>query len=118
MAIINLTPHDIVVQRPNGEMVTFPASGQVARVELPAPRPVDAKPDGIPTVMQFTTGGSVTGLPENANDDDWFIVSAMVGQALVGTMASGRCISPDTGSTAIRNEKGHIVAVKGWVQWA
>jgi len=38
----------------------------------------------------------------------------MVLSALKGTRSD--VISPKTDSTAIRNEKGHIVAVRGWLQ--
>ena len=44
------------------------------------------------------------------------IVSGMVLDACEGTEHAAYAVAPDTGNTAVRNEKGHIVAVKGFVR--
>lgn len=99
--MINLTPHDIVLRTAQGD-VTIPASGTVARVAT-----VDADTgdtvSGLPVIRR--TFGDVTGLPD---DGAPCIVSAMVLAAVAGRADT---YAPDTGATAIRNDKGHIVAV-------
>lgn len=54
--------------------------------------------------------GEVTGLP----DAEWGVL--IIVSAMVRELASHRkdVISPDTGPSAIRNDKGHIIAVKGF----
>lgn len=101
LKMLNLTPHDIVVRTANGD-VTIPASGTVARVAT-----VDTDTGdtvlGLPVIRR--SFGDVTGLP---NDDTPCVVSAMVLGAVPGR---ANTYAPDTGPTAIRNDKGHIVAV-------
>ncbi|MEA1980836.1 MAG: hypothetical protein U9N54_07680 [candidate division Zixibacteria bacterium] len=58
---------------------------------------------GIPVVTRST--GEVTGLP---TDGTPCIVSGMVLSSVPGRTHT---YAPDTGSTAIRNDVGHIVAV-------
>lgn len=108
--IINLTPHAIVLRSAGGEDTTVPPSGGVARVAS-TPGTLAAV-DGLPVpVASPTTFGEVTGLPAPV-EGVFFIVSAMVGSALTG---KGRTdvLMPGTGpaDNAVRNEKGHIVAV-------
>ena len=100
--MINLTPHEIVIRTSRGDIV-LPPSGIVARV---ATAEVDAGtfgPEAIPVVRR--TLGDVTGMPEAGVP---CIVSAMVAAAVPGRAS---VFAPDTGSTAIRNESGHVVAV-------
>jgi hypothetical protein len=59
-----------------------------------------------------TVKGAVDGLPE-PQDGVIFVVSGMVLDALGSTRPD--VVAPDTGADAIRNEKGHIVAVMGFV---
>lgn len=110
MNIINLTPHTIVVEKPNGERVSFPPSGTVARVAV---RNVPDSPlDGIP--VSRPEYGPVEGLP-NPEEGTTYIVSM-----LVGGRVSGRSdiVGPDSGPTAIRftegPQKGQIDAVRGF----
>lgn len=96
--MINLTPHAIRVQTSSGDIVTYEPSGVVARVEtieVPA-----GEINGIPVVTRQT--GDVFGLPENGEP---CIVSAMVAAAVPG---KDGVYAPDTGKTAVRNDKGHI----------
>lgn len=117
--IINLTPHNIHVYNQAGELQTFGASGTVARVSsmqqvLPNIEvSLDEGTDGLGTYsVNQTVWGEVIDLPEPA-PGVVFLVSALV---------LGRCtdrpdvVGPDTGPTAIRNDKGHIVAVRGFVK--
>ena len=108
--IINLTPHAIVLRSAGGEDTVIPPSGQVARVTS-TPGSL-ATVDGLPVpVASPTTFGEVEGLPAPV-EGTFYIVSGMVGAALAGR---GRTdvLMPGTGpaDNAVRNEKGHIVAV-------
>ena len=103
--IINLTPHPIVIT--DGD--SFPPSGKVARVD--AIQSDAGSINGIPVKTQ--TFGDIVGLPAPQNDTV-FIVSAIV---LAAAKEKGRTdvIAPDT-SNAVRNDKGHIVSVPGFVK--
>lgn len=99
MQIINCTPHVVVLN--NGE--SFPVSGNVARVS----NSFEESGKGFFKVAY----GEVTGLPdEQANT--LYIVSSIVANATermdVIVPATGH---PDT----IRNEKGQIVSVPGFI---
>jgi hypothetical protein len=101
--MINCTPHAIVVRTPQGD-ITFPPSGIVARVTMTEIFIGTCAATGAPVIRRVP--GEVTGLPEDGTP---CIVSAMVLAALPpGTPG---VYAPDTGATAIRDEKGHIVAV-------
>ena len=101
---INLTPHDITILV-NGEKRIFPASGQVLRLaEIRGePRWVD----GVPIVKkEFRIGGHLP--PEQ--DDTLYIVSLVVKQAYPNRTDF---ICADD---LIRNERGEIVAARGFFQ--
>lgn len=99
--IINCTPHDIVVKVEGGDKV-FKPSGTLPRVDT---RESSAPSiNGIPCVTQ--TVGEVTNLPA-PTPNTFYIVSGMV------FAATDRedVIAPDTGKSAIRNDKNQIAAV-------
>jgi hypothetical protein len=98
--LINLTPHTIVI-RVGGVDHAIPPSGTVARVSTA--EAVVGEIDGVPVVRAVY--GEVTGLPEEGTP---CIVSAMVRAAVPGRAG---VYSPDTGPSAIRDERGQIVAV-------
>jgi len=108
MRIINLTPHDIVVQKKNCERVTFEKSGVIARIS--STTEVVGEIDGI--VISQTSLGEVqysAPLPEA----DYYIVSGLV------KAASSRSdfLQPDTSPNgSIRDDSGRIVAVKGFIK--
>ena len=104
---INLTPHAIVVRNGNEE-TTFPASGNVARVNVTMVN--DGNIAGFPVSRQVF--GEVEGIPSPINGTV-YIVSALVLGRIVGR---NDCIAPDTGKGAIRNDKGQIIAVTGFVR--
>ena len=104
MKLINLTPHDIVVQKEDGTRVTYPASGQVARVEIEDACVGDI--DGIP--IYKGKAKKVEGIP-NPQDGVMYVVSLFVLQHA----NREDLISPNT-SDAIRDDKGRITAVRGW----
>lgn len=109
MNLVNLTPHDIVIQlmKDPGKVV-IPASGTVARVDT-TERYVGTV-NGIPVVTQVF--GDIVGLPDPAPNTK-YIVSQIV---LAAAKAAGRtdCLAPNT-ARAIRDDQGHIIAVLGFV---
>lgn len=104
--MLNLTPHAITL-RHNGIDTVFPASGIIARVEVSSASAGVCPVTGAPLVSR--SKGKVIGIPETG---EVCIVSSMVLDACGGM--SG-VVAPDTGDTAIRNEKGHVVACTQWV---
>ena len=100
--MLNLTPHAIVIRTAAGD-VTFQPSGTVARVSTVA-QDTGLTVAGVRVVRN--TYGPVTGLPA---DGAPCIVSGMV----LGALPAGtpNIYAPATGATAIRDERGQIVAV-------
>ena len=103
MKIINLTPHAIVLRAPDGTDTVVPPSGQIARVSMT--ETADHAVAGMPVIRREP--GEVTGLPP-ARDGAIVLVSALVLAAVTGR---DDVYAPDTGATAVRDERGHIVAV-------
>jgi len=101
MNILNLTPHTVVIWRDDGGKIEIPPSGTIARVSTRDV--VVGAVDGVPVIRQEY--GEVTGLPEEGTP---CIVSALVRAAVPGRRW---VYSPDTGPTAIRDERGQVVAV-------
>ncbi|MDY0300265.1 MAG: hypothetical protein RBQ99_01635 [Trichlorobacter sp.] len=101
----NLTPHPLTIEG----LGTIEPSGTVPRVA--SLREVLTPVAGVRVVQQ--SFGSVENLPA-PQEGVILIVSAMVLSALAGSRSD--VFAPDTGADAIRNEKGHIVAVRGLVQ--
>ena len=108
MNLVNLTPHSLVFRNAAGEEFTIASSG-VARVSS---TPGDLKQvPGIPIpVAEATVYGAVEGLPPQS-EGFGYVVSGLVLSALKGTRSD--VFGPGTGPNdgAVRNEKGHIVAV-------
>lgn len=101
--MLNLTPHTIsVLNKTTGDVTLYQPSGTVARVIME--EKVVQSFDGVPVIMRYATG--VEGIPEEGQ----YLVSPMVLDAL-GDNHHMWAFAPDTGSTAIRDEKGHIVMV-------
>lgn len=105
MKLVNLTPHDIVIT----DGPTFKPSGKVARVD--AIQKDAGSINGIPVKTQIF--GDIVDLPE-PQDDTVFIVSAIVLAAAKDKYRTD-VVAPDT-SNAVRNDKGHIVSVPGFVK--
>lgn len=107
--VINLTPHPIVIRLGVDEKsdVTFPPSGVVARVAEKAVKPTRNEIFGFP-VAGKTVVDEVVNLPE-PKEGVIYIVSGLVAQ----NVSRSDVFSPATGpeDNAIRNEKGHIIAV-------
>lgn len=108
--MVNCTPHQINIEglgelRPSGIL----------------PRVSSEFSDDLPIYgvrVRRKINGAVTGLPDPV-EGLTFIVSGMVRDALNALPAHlqrSDVYAPDTGPDAIRNDKGHIVAVRGLVQ--
>ena len=111
--MINLTPHEIVIVEQDGsEIASFPASGVIARVAVIEKVTGMVSFDGIPVDVISSTFGEVEGLPSlsDLEGHERFLVSSMVLDQL-GPEWSGIAFAPDTGKSAVRNEKNHIVGV-------
>lgn len=98
---VNLTPHAIVLN--DGRV--FESKG-VARISTSF---TEFDSDGVCTVVY----GDVEGIPA-PKDDVFYIVSGMVLSAPHGRTD---LVAPATGHSAtVRNDKGHIVSVPGFVR--
>lgn len=109
--MVNLTPHPVTVRLPDGTEHTYPPSGFVARVDTVEYK---AEPiDGLPTIAR--TMGRVS-LGYDALGQT-LIVSSLVLQAALAQKHPdlSRLVAPDTGPTAIRDERGQVRAVTRWV---
>ena len=100
--MLNLTQHAITLITPNGEFV-FQPSGTIARVETLETIVGECPITGAPIVRRVK--GQPIGLPEAGTV---CLVSSMVLEECPGRAG---VFAPDSGKTAIRNEKGHVVAV-------
>ncbi len=100
--MLNLTQHEIRLITPKGEF-TFPPSGVIARVETIETVIGQCPITDAPIVRREK--GMPVGLPEAGTV---CLVSSMVLEACPGRAG---VFAPDSGKTAIRNEKGHVVAV-------
>ena len=103
---VNLTPHTINIVGV-GEI---PPSGIIARVEMT--ERVFATMGKVPIIARKPK--RVIGLPE-PELGTIFLVSSMVLDAMGRRANRGDVVAPDTGETAIRNERGQIVAVTRFV---
>lgn len=101
--LVNLTPHDVVV---GGEAI--PPAGVVARIEMKTTVSSDTDYNGIKLVQNEVIG--ITGLPD-PDPETRYIVSGIVLGYVKTELDRFDCCAPDTGPTAVRDEKGQIVAV-------
>ena len=103
MKILNLTPHTINLNTG----ASYEASGTIARVSSKMEHTSNI--NGIPIFSQ--TFGDIEGLPE-PSQDTIYIVSAIVKSAT----DRNDVVAPATShQEVIRNEKGHIVSVPGFI---
>ncbi len=115
MALINLTPHPIVLVPADGEPVTLEPSGMVARVST-VPGDVwegaqEAFHSPVP-ILSPDEWGDVYDLPDR-EEGVLYVVSAIVGSALAGSERDD-LVMPGTAPAddPVRNDKGHIVGVR------
>jgi hypothetical protein len=110
--VVNLTPHAIRVLGDDNQLIAeFPPSGAVARADSHE-RPENMV-DGIPVVSQEF--GAVHNVPA-PEPGTIYLVSMVVGQAMARTRND--IYGPNTSpGSAVRNEAGHIIGVKGFVKY-
>ncbi len=108
MEFKNYTPHVIRIEDETGERTAFGSLG-LARVAVSQTR---VESPGKFRMMR-NEYGQVEGLPE-PQEGVVYVVSGLV---LDRAKAEGRtdCVAPDTGRDVIRDEKGQIEAVRGFV---
>lgn len=109
MHIINLTPHAITIQKSDGTQLTIPPTTPSARIQQE--NVVTHAITDIP--VSTVRYGEVEHLPD-PQPDTVYVVSAMVAQQCRGRTD---VVAPDTGSSAIRDDAGRIVAVRGFVKY-
>ena len=117
ITFVNLTPHAISVRSVSGDIVTFPASGCVARVGTEWSKRTDVGAFETYTV----TYTSIEGLPSVSGENDRFIVSALVLEAAKASQHHllEKMVAPATGHAGVtRNDKGHVLDVPGFVTGA
>ena len=119
--VVNLTPHAITVRGPNG-VTTYAPSGVLARADKGAPVAAGTSHLGIPLQRPQQGAGRpyVIGTKDSAwdfppaVDGTTLLVSGMVLDAVQAHL-KGRAdvMAPATGPAdcAVRDDKGHIVAV-------
>jgi len=122
MRVVNLTPHPIVVETPSGRF-EIPPSGKIFRLAE------DDKPAGTVTINETTVevverqfSVNLDNFLELTDPDCFCIVSLPALMALAQLVYQHPSIdinatvaAPDTGATAIRDEKGQIIAVRRFI---
>jgi len=112
MNVVNLTPHAINIKTYSGDVIEYKPSGVIARVDflhyIRASKDVIDKFQFVPCDIVTRDRGQVINLP-SPQENTIYIVSSMVLDAMLHTRYD--VFAPDTGDTAIRNEKGLVIAV-------
>ena len=109
---INLTPHAIRIIDVDRVVHEIGPSGTVARVETVEKEEVPVVVDGAKFSVKSRTMGAVSGLPD-PNGTSIFLVSSMVLDAIQGR---SDVFAPDTGKTAIRDERGLVWGVVNLIE--
>ncbi len=108
--LINRTPHAVTILI-NGEAITLPPSGVVARA-LSTPQVVTESIEGLPCVTSPEFSGA-----ENIEGKEPILVSALV--APIAAKVRSNVFSPDTGpASVVRNERGEIIGVRRLIRWS
>ncbi len=116
--IVNLTPHPINIAVKDGRTIEIPPSGKSLRL-LEVDEPTDPVLIGNDEVEVVKRSFSLPeNFPELDDPDVIAIVSLPVLMALRNRPIAARIVAPDTGSGAVRDEKGNIIAVKRFVTLA
>ena len=110
--MLNLTPHVIVLIRPDGSEITIPPSGIIARVTTTEHAVGNRRVHNSAFPAVRREFGPVIGLPEGRVH---CIVSALVLSAIESRPADYPhrtfYFAPNTGPTARRNEAGQVTGV-------
>jgi hypothetical protein len=116
MRYINTTPHTISVMLDN-QILEIPTSGHVTRAQFE--RYQDGEIDGIPIWAHVAAPQHIIGWPPVAAYDaaETVIITSTLVAQLVNAYRGVRVVAPDTGVTAMRDERGQIVAVRAFSCW-
>jgi len=121
MRVVNLTPHEITLQLPDGRRVSIPPSGKVFRLkELDEPAPslkVEAEGEEL-EVEVVRRSFEVTNFEELFEDENLVAIislPALITLRQAGVKTRAIVVAPDTGATAIRDERGQVVAVRRFI---
>lgn len=108
MKLINLTPHaiNLMPQGMDGPTITIPSSGTVARCATARAQVGAVTVDGVTVPINRTQFGDVDGLPAPALDT-FYIVSALVAQAVKGTRDDVLIVDD-----AVRDDQGRIIGAR------
>lgn len=109
---INLTPHAIRIIDVDNVIHEIPASGTTACVGTVETYEGVIVVDGAKFCVKSRVMGEVWGLPE-PNGTSIFLVSSMVLDAIQGRQD---VFAPDTGKTAIRDERGLVWGVVNLIE--
>ena len=109
---INLTPHAIRIIDVDNVIHEIPASGTIARVGTVETYEEVIVVDGAKFSVKSRVMGEVSGLPD-PNGTSIFLVSSMV---LDATQGRSDVFAPDTGKTAIRDERGLVWGVVNLIE--
>lgn len=114
MIFVNLTPHEINLDIDGAKFGISPTqpSARVSQTNISA-YPVWEDTFGFSVPVSHPVYGEIENLPEPVKNKI-YIVSAMVAQ-LVPHRPD--VFSPDSGPTAIRNDKGQIQGIRGLVSY-
>lgn len=109
---VNLTPHVVNVELADGRKFAFEPTKPEARMSVASSQ---ASFNGYESEVPLTMPvfGEVINLPEPVAG-----VAYIVGTMLAQRVMRSDVVSPDTGKTAIRNEAGQVVAVRGFQKFA
>ncbi len=104
---VNLTPHPLTLRPEGGDDIVVAPSGTIARVSTTPGEKIKTL-NGVP-LYAATSFGEIESLPAPQAGTIYIVSGLVAGQV------SGRddVVAPGTGPQdgAVRNEKGHIVAV-------
>ena len=117
---VNLTQHTITLISECGEHIEIEPSGTVARVETKQYKLGTVRIESRRFKISDRKFGDVSGFPD-FNSQARIYAPHEVPVYLVSAIVFSACphridiACPDTGESAVRNEKGHIVAVRGLI---
>ena len=106
---VNLCPHEITLRNANGDDVTLPESGAVARVSTTTT--VTRTLGGLPVRVKAL--GDVVGLPAPDGVHVFIVSGAVRGALQEKGVTRADVVAPATGpdDNAVRMRSGHVVAV-------
>jgi len=114
--VLNMTPHQITIQTGDGRRIDIPPAGKIFRLAEEDQLAGTVSLDGVEVEVVKRTF-EVTNCEELLDSDAVVIVSlpALMALRQAGIQVRAIVVAPDTGATAIRDERGQIVAVRRFI---